>query len=133
MDIDRRQAARVPVGFYLSQLVDDQPYRCFTTSLSTAGLYMERPLSVIERRRGTVQVELPLPGTSDSLWARAQVVYDCFDALFHGTAVRFTAMAHRHRRLLREWLHEQMSAIGEGQVVHADAGVSIFRPPPVRR
>lgn len=133
MDVDRRQAARVAVGFYLSQVVGDRPYRCFTTSLSTAGLYMERPLSVIERRRGTVQLELPLPGTSESLWARAQVVYDCFDALFHGTAVRFTAMARRHRRLLREWLHERMSTIGEGEVVRAGAGVSIVRPPPIRR
>lgn len=133
MQIDRRQAARVPVGFYLSQVVDDRPYRCFTTSLSANGLYMERPLAVMERHRPTVQVEIPLPETGETLWARAQVVYDSFDSLFHGTAVRFTAMAHRHRRMLRQWLHEQMGRTAPGELVQAGSGVAILRPSPARR
>ncbi len=133
MDHDRRQAARVPVGFYLNLLVDDRPYRCFTTNLSASGLYMEKVLTHVERRRDTVQVEIPLPGAGEPLWARAQVVYDCFDALFHGTAVRFTAMARRHRAALRGWLREELASTMTGEVVVAGPGVSIFRPPPVRQ
>ena len=132
MDEDRRQATRVPVGFYLSQLVDDEPHRCFTTNLSASGLYMEKVLTPMDRRRDVVQLEIPLPGLGDPLWTKAEVVYDCFDALFHGTAIRFTAMARKHRRLLREWVHSQMASVTPGEVVYA-GGVSIFRPPPIRR
>ena len=131
MSGDRRLANRVPVGFYANQLVDDEPYRCFATSLSASGLYMERVLTPMERRRDVVQIEIPLPGSNETLWAKAEVVYDCFDALFHGTAIRFTAMARKHRRQLREWLHTQMATITPGEVVRA-GDVSIFRPPPVR-
>ena len=131
MSGDRRQANRVPVGFYANQLVDDEPYRCFATSLSASGLYMERVLTPMERRRDVVQIEIPLPGAGETLWAKAEVVYDCFDALFHGTAIRFTAMARKHRRELREWLHSQRAATAPGEVVR-EGGVSIFRPPPVR-
>jgi hypothetical protein len=53
-----------------------------------------------------VQLEIPLPHTSDSIWAKGEVIYDRVDALFHGTAVRFTGMARCHQRLLREWLRE---------------------------
>ena len=129
---ERRQAPRLPVGFYLSQVVDDQPERCFTTSLSSSGLYMERPLAHLERTRDTVQVEIPLPGSPEPIWARARVIYDCFDALFHGTAVRFTAMPRGHRRLLREWLRERFAGMSTGQVVDAAPGISFFRPPPIR-
>lgn len=129
---ERRQAPRLAVGFYLNQLVDDRPERCFTTSLSANGLYMERVLSPLERKRDTVQVEIPLPGQRDSLWARGRVVYDCFDNLFHGTAVRFTAMPSLHRRVLREWLADRMAHLTTGEVVRAAPGISIFRPPPIR-
>lgn len=129
---ERRQVPRIPVGFYANQLVDDQPERCFTTSLSTSGLYMERLLTPLERTRETVQVEIPLPGAPETLWARGRVVYDCFDALFHGSAVRFTAMPNRHRRMLREWLHDRLASLSTGEVVRAAPGISIFRPPPIR-
>jgi hypothetical protein len=67
---------------------------------------MERVAGPIERRSSLVQLEIPLPTTSDSIWVKAEVIYDRFDALFHGTAVRFTGMARPHLRLLRDWLRE---------------------------
>jgi hypothetical protein len=128
---ERRDADRIPVGIYLSQIVGDEAHRSFTTDISPTGLYMERICTPLERKTGVVQLEIPLPGISDSLWAKAEIVYDCFDALFHGTAVRFVAMAGLHRRLLEGWLHE----MGRGS--HQDSGVrvggvSIFRPAPLR-
>ena len=105
---NRRQAPRSPVGFYIEQFIEDEPHRSFLTDLSAAGLYMERPIELLSRRSDVVQVELPLPG-EETLWAKCEVVYDRFDSLFHGTAVRFTGMARRHQRLLREWLRETSS------------------------
>lgn len=106
MHANRRRSERVPVGFYVDQIVDDDPHRCFTTDLSAIGLYMERPAAPIERPSGVVQMEIPLPHTSDSIWARGEVIYDRLDSIFHGTAVRFTGMARTHQRMLREWLRE---------------------------
>jgi PilZ domain len=106
MTQNRRRSERLPVGFYVEQFVGDDPHRCFTSDLSAVGLYMERPFEPLERRTNLVQLEIPLPETSDSIWAKGEVIYDRFDALFHGTAVRFTGMARFHQRLLRDWLRE---------------------------
>ena len=102
---NRRRITRVPVGFYINQYVgDDTTHRCFTTDLSECGLYMERLLSPLQRTSNIIQLELLLPDSADSIWAAGRVVYDRFDALFHGTAVHFTGMAETHRRWLGEWL-----------------------------
>jgi hypothetical protein len=103
---NRRRSHRLPVGFYVDQIIGDDPHRCFTTDLSAIGIYMERLTEPLQRSSSVVQLEIPLPHTADSIWAKGEVVYDRFDALFHGTAVRFTGMARMHQRLLREWLRE---------------------------
>jgi hypothetical protein len=70
---------------------------------------MERLAEPLTRSSNLIQLEIKLPRTSDSIWAAAEVIYDRFDALFHGTAVRFTAMARSHQRLLREWVRDSAS------------------------
>ncbi|MBN1655799.1 MAG: hypothetical protein JXA30_18685 [Deltaproteobacteria bacterium] len=94
----------------MTQIISEQPHRCFTTDLSAIGLYAERLVEPFERNSRIVQIEIPLPGTSDAIWAKGEVVYDNFDSLFHGTAIRYTAMARFHQRMLREWLREAQRA-----------------------
>jgi hypothetical protein len=106
MSNDRRRIERVPVGFYMHQYIHEEPYRCFITDLSPVGLFAERPFQSFGRRSGILQLEVPLPDTSETLWARGEIVYDRLDSFFHGSAIRFTAMARKHQRLLREWLRE---------------------------
>ena len=106
MKIERRLSQRFPVGFYIRQIISEQPHRCFTTDLSPHGLYAERLIEPFERNSRVVQVELPLPETSDAIWIKGEVVYDNFDLIFHGSAIRFIAMARKHQRMLREWLRE---------------------------
>jgi hypothetical protein len=125
---NRRTSHRHPVGFYVEQLIDDSPHRCFTSNLSLVGLYMERLAAPLQRSSGVVQLEIPLPNTSDALWAKAEVVYDRFDSLFHGTAVRFTAMARTHERLLREWLRDSEHAERFSQLHGVRPRVRIVRP-----
>jgi hypothetical protein len=103
---NRRLAERVPVGFYVQQVVDDRPQRCFTADLSTLGVYLEKPIEPMGRSSNVVQVEIPLPNRKETIWAKGEIVYDSFDPLFHGTAIRFTGMARLHQRMLREWLRE---------------------------
>ena len=106
MTENRRLAERVPVGFYVQQVVDDRPQRCFTADVSALGLYMEHPIEAMGRHSNVVQIEIPLPNRKETIWASGEIVYDSFDPLFHGTAVRFTGMARVHQRMLREWLRD---------------------------
>jgi hypothetical protein len=106
MNRNRRRSERHAVGFYVDQFINDEPLRCFTTDLSTIGLYMERPVQPINRASKLIQLEITLPRSSDSIWAVGEVIYDRLDSLFHGTAVCFQVMAHAHRRVLCDWLHE---------------------------
>ena len=106
MTENRRLAERVPVGFYVQQVVDDRSQRCFTADVSALGVYLERPIEAMGRRSNVVQLEIPLPNRDETIWAKGEIVYDSFDPLFHGTAIRFTGMARVHQRLLREWLRD---------------------------
>lgn len=66
---------------------------------------MERPIASFVRHSSAIQIEIPLPdGQPDPVWAQAEVVYDCFDALFHGTAVRFTELDSRAQARLDAFL-----------------------------
>jgi hypothetical protein len=105
MKDERRRAPRVPVSVYLQKHIDGQSHRCFMSDLSLTGLYMERPISSFVRHSTRVQLEIPIPdGEQEPVWASAEVVYDCFDAEFHGTAVRFEAMGGRDRERLSAFL-----------------------------
>lgn len=104
---ERRYAQRVPVGMYLDQLESGESHRYFANNLSESGLYMERPVASFVRHSKHVHLQIPLPGEEEPLWAAAEVVYDCFDGLFHGTAVRFTGMGDRDRERLSSFLELQ--------------------------
>ena len=127
---NRRRSERLPVGFYVDQIVGEHPHRCFTTDLSSIGLYMERLAAPLQRSSSVVQIEIPLPQTGDAIWAKGEVIYDRFDALFHGTAVRFTAMARLHQRLLREWLRESSRAARFVGLHPYRPNVLVHRPAP---
>lgn len=101
---NRRRSERLPVGFYVDQIVGNDLHRCFTTDLSALGIFVERVAEPMRRSSAIVQLEIPLPDSSDTLWAKGEVVYDRFDVLFHGQAIRFAGMARAHQRMLREWL-----------------------------
>jgi hypothetical protein len=130
MPNNRRRSERHPVGFYVDQFVNDEPYRCFTTDLSAIGLYMERLVEPIDRPSKVIQLEIKLPSVADSIWACGEVVYDRIDSLFHGTAVRFTCMARTHQRYIREWLHqsERAERFADFNPMRAASRVQIHRP-----
>jgi hypothetical protein len=111
---ERRRKPRLHVGFYAHELVNDEIHRCFTVDLSPTGVRLEHPMGAVARPGSAVQMELPLPGTRDPIWARG--------------AVRFTTMASSHRRALAEWLREMSRSYGLGEVVKAADDVRIHRP-----
>lgn len=57
---------------------------------------MERPIASFVRHTNEIRLEIPLAdGHAEPVWAQAEIVYDSFDALQHGTAVRFKSMSAR--------------------------------------
>lgn len=112
---ERRDLERVPLEIFLDEYIDDRPHRALTTNLSATGLYMHRVATRSSRwfRRQSrhVQLELTLPGTRDSIWARGEIRYDELGLdLVHGTGVALVDMARGHQRLIRDYLYEQRKA-----------------------
>ncbi|HZS38072.1 MAG TPA: PilZ domain-containing protein [Polyangia bacterium] len=107
---DRRDD-RVPLEVFLTEYVDEQPHRGVTSNISPTGLYVNRVRQPrwFARDHRFVQLELPLPGTSDTIWARGQIRRDEleFPELVHGTGIEIVDIARGHARMLRDWVIEQ--------------------------
>jgi PilZ domain len=108
---ERRDTQRVPAEIFLTEYVDDEPHRAITTNVSPTGLYVNRVHKPrwFARDSRFVQVELTLPGTSDSIWARGEIRYDelGLPELVHGTGIALTAIARGHAKLLRDFVMER--------------------------
>jgi hypothetical protein len=90
---------------YLQQHVEGHSHRCFSSNLSSTGLYMERPIASFVRHSASIELEIPLPdGEAEPVRASAEIVYDCFNAVFHGTAVRFTKLDSRDQARIDAFL-----------------------------
>ncbi len=110
---ERRLAERMPVGLYVQQVIDGEPHRCFATSISMTGIYVEHLSTRFVRKSRTVQLEIPLTGEPDPLWVVGEVVYDALDRLFVGSAIRFGRMAERDRHRLESWLRSGVMELRE--------------------
>jgi hypothetical protein len=122
---ERRRAERLPVGLYVQQIIDGEPHRCFATSMSLTGMYLEHVTTRFARRSRVVQLEIPLTGDSEPLWVGGEVVYDALDRLFVGTAIAFQHMAERDLARLEAWL--------DRGAMEAEVRPTWFTPPPASR
>jgi hypothetical protein len=105
---ERRDLERVPLSIFIDEYVGERKHRALTTNLSATGLYMHRVRAGTYRDTRHVQLELQLPGTSDTIWARGEIRYDQLgDELVHGTGVELTAIARGHQRLLQDYLYDE--------------------------
>jgi PilZ domain len=110
--IERRSAPRVAVSVSVQQHVEGETHHCTASSLSLSGLYMERPIDSFVRHSAEIELVIPLPDGQAALRTRAEIVYDCFRAHFHGTAVRFLELTARDRARLSAFLEPASSSEG---------------------
>lgn len=107
---DRRETHRIPLRLFLNEYVNERMHRAMTTNVSPTGLYVHRVSGLKGLQFGRddryVQVELQLPGTSDTIWARGEVRYDDLglDPMIHGTGIFLTDIARGHARMLKEFV-----------------------------
>lgn len=109
-DDPRRAGPRIPVESLCAELTGGAFRHALLVELSEDGLRIERPFGGPRARR--LQLELEIPGVDEIGWASAEV---CFDEVRRARAgggivrtsgLRLLSAAQRHRRILREYVHE---------------------------
>ena len=100
---NRRFDSRVPLELYVSAYVLDQPQRAVTMDISESGLYLNALIQHPYPPRTPVGLEFELPAFGETIWAAGETCRDSLDDYFYGLGVRFTGMAIRHQRMLREY------------------------------
>jgi hypothetical protein len=120
--LERRFAPRVRIEMFLNQYVRDVPFRALATNLSSNGLLIQKlvepSIRPSIRASRVVSIEFEIPGTGEVVWARAETLFDSFGEDFHTSGLTFTGMAHKHERLLREFVLDKKFArrsISRGQ------------------
>jgi c-di-GMP-binding flagellar brake protein YcgR len=104
---DRREDPRVSMALFLNQYVRDQPHRALAVNLSPTGLFVQKLAHPVIGHARTVGLEFELPGTNEIIWARAESRFDAIADDFHVTGLRFSAMAVKHERLIRDFVREK--------------------------
>ena len=104
---ERRIDSRIRTELFLNQYVKEQPYRALATNLSSTGVLLQKLALPRARHNTSVGLEFELPGTGEIIWARAETRFDAVASDFHRTGLRFTAMAQKHERLIRDFVRER--------------------------
>ena len=105
----RRVGPRIPMESLCAELHGSGLRHALVVDMSEDGLRIERPFGGPRSRR--LQLELEIPGVDEIGWAAAEV---CFDeirragsgAVIRTSGLRLVSAALRHRRILREYVHD---------------------------
>jgi hypothetical protein len=103
MNLDRRFDDRLPIETLLSAYVMDRPTRGLAVDISERGLFLHTLVQDPKPPLTPMGLEFELPGMGETIWAAGETCRDSLDDYFYGMGVRFTAMATRHQRMLRQY------------------------------
>jgi hypothetical protein len=107
--LERRYASRVRVELFLNQYIRDRWFRVLAMDLSPTGLRVQKLLERHIPLSRIVGLELELPGTNEVIWASAEPRFDALDEDFQVSGLTFVHMAHKHERLLHEFLRRKQA------------------------
>lgn len=140
MGIERRCALRVPDCRIITEINKENPSSSSVVNVSSTGVYTVKPKTVDRLGPRKVQLEIPLPEVSETVWALGEVVFDRVSRKACGSGIRFLAMAGRDERLIQELIeyrrHEivgqMMREIRWRKELAAHPSPFAAPPPPVR-
>lgn len=103
MSSERRDTLRIPDSRLITEFVFNQPNAASVVNLSSTGIYTVKP-STDRRLRGPrrIQLEIPLPEASESVWVLGEIVFERVGMSCMGAGIRFARMADFHQRLIDE-------------------------------
>ena len=105
--MDQRKSERVPCDIYLNKIIDEARHLARARDISPEGIWVARVLEPSHENK-QLGLEFQLPDSDEVIWAAGEVVRDdkraAGEAELDGTAIRFTAMADRFRRMIEVYV-----------------------------
>ena len=116
MPNDRREDIRVPESRLITEIEIERPFAASIVNVSSSGIYTVKPASSGLTGRRRIQLEIPVPEASDSVWAAGEIVFERVGIQNVGTGIRFLDMATCHRRMIEELVEERRKEILRGML-----------------
>lgn len=104
---NRRLAQRVPLRLACDEHLGARDLRSTAVDMSELGLSVWRVGGKPGRVHESVGLEFALPGTGETIWAHAETQFESIDRGVHRAGLRFVGMAHKHERLLHDYLMDR--------------------------
>jgi len=125
MASERRDTLRVPDNRLITEFVFNRPDAASIVNLSCEGIYTVKSM----RSRGVrgprkIQMEIPVPEASESIWALGEIVFERVGMSCIGSGIRFLAMAESHKTLLMDLIearrHQLLAEMVQVAQAHKD-------------
>jgi hypothetical protein len=105
--MDQRKSERAPCDIYLNKIIDEARHLARAQDISPDGIWIAKVLEPSNDSR-QLGLEFQLPDNDEVIWAAGEVVRAETRAAngddLQGTAIRFTAMADRFRRMIEVYV-----------------------------
>ncbi|MCP4680546.1 MAG: PilZ domain-containing protein [Deltaproteobacteria bacterium] len=108
---DRRDTVRVPDNRLITEIIDDKPNAASVINMSGYGLYTIKASPRAPRGPRIIQLEIPVPEASDSIWAMGEIVFERVGMSCVGAGIRLLNMADRHYSLLKDMVEYRRQEI----------------------
>jgi hypothetical protein len=102
MTQDRRAGCRVPDSRLITEIVSENPFAASIVNVSDTGIYTVKPVTSGMRGPRLIQLEIPIPEASDSVWATGEIVFEAVSSRTVGAGILFRTMARAHRRMIAD-------------------------------
>ena len=104
---NRRLAQRVPLKLSCEEHLRSRDLQATAVDMSELGLSLRRVGGTPSPTHEAVGLEFALPGTGETIWAHAETQFESIDRGVHRAGLRFLGMAHKHERLLHDYLMDR--------------------------
>jgi hypothetical protein len=133
MGSERRDTLRIPDNRLITEIVLNRPDVASIVNLSSEGIYTVKATKSTRNRslRGPrkIQMEIPVPEASESIWAMGEIVFERVGMSCVGYGIHFLAMADSHKNLLMDLIETRRHEL-LAQMIHvAQAQKDLTRVP----
>jgi hypothetical protein len=111
MTQNRRACCRVPDSRLITEIVSENPFAASIVNVSDTGIYTVKPVTSGIHGPRLVQLEIPIPEASDSVWATGEIMFEAVSNRGVGAGIRFHTMARAHRRMIKDLVEHRRQQI----------------------
>ena len=111
MTQDRREGCRVPDSRLITEIISENPFAASIVNVSDTGIYTVKPVTSGRQGPRLVQLEIPIPEASDSVWATGEIMFEAVSCRRIGAGIRFRDMAQAHRGMIRDLVEHRRQQI----------------------